>query len=59
LFLPAASPDLHPIEPAWSKLRTLLRGLGARSASTLRSALRAVIDAITPAEAYACFRHCG
>ena len=59
LFLPAYSPDLNPIEPAWSKLKALLRGLGARSVDALHAALAQVIDAITPADAHAYFRHCG
>ena len=59
LFLPAYSPDLNPIEPAWSKLKAVLRGLGARSVDALHAALGQVIDAITPADARAFFRHCG
>jgi transposase len=59
LFLPAYSPDFNPIEPAWSKLKALLRGLGARSVEALHAALGQVLDAITPADAHAYFRHCG
>jgi transposase len=29
-FLPPNTPDLNPIEPAWSELKALLRGVGAR-----------------------------
>jgi transposase len=59
LFLPPYSPDLNPIEPAWSKLKALLRGVGARTTEALHAALTALVDAITPADARGYFRHCG
>ena len=59
LFLPPYSPDFNPIEQAWSKLKTLLRGLGARTKEALHAALAAVIDAITAQDAHSYFRHCG
>jgi transposase len=59
LFLPPYSPDLNPIEPAWSKLKALLRGLGARTKEALHVALAAVVDAITTQDAHSYFRHCG
>jgi transposase len=59
LFLPPYSPDFNPIEPAWSKLKALLRGAGARTTDALHAALSALVDAITPSDARAFFRHCG
>lgn len=59
LFLPPYSPDLNPIEPAWSKLKTLLRGVGARTTEALHTALTTLVDAITAADARSFFRHCG
>jgi transposase len=59
LFLPPYSPDLNPIEPAWAKLKALLRGLGARTLGALEAALTTLVDAITPADAAGFFRHCG
>lgn len=59
LFLPPYSPDLNPIEPAWSKLKTLLRGLGARTTEALHTALTTLVDAITTSDAAGYFRHCG
>jgi transposase len=47
LFLPPYSPDFSPIEPAWSKLKTLLRGVGARTTEALHAALTTLVDAIT------------
>ena len=59
LFLPPYSPDLNPIEPAWSKLKQLLRGAGARTTEALHAALARLVDAITPRDAAGYFRHCG
>ena len=59
LFLPPYSPDLNPIEPAWSKLKTLLRGLCARTTAALHTALITLVDAITTSDAAGYFRHCG
>lgn len=59
LFLPPYSPDLNPIEPAWSKLKTLLRGVGARTTDALHAALSSLVDAITTSDAAGYFRHCG
>jgi transposase len=39
LFLPAYSPDLNPIEMAFSKLKTLLRKKAARSFDAISNAL--------------------
>ncbi len=39
LFLPACSPDLNPIEMAFSKLKAHLRRRGARSYDSLIQAL--------------------
>lgn len=59
LFLPPYSPDFNPIEPTWSKLKTLLRGVGARTTEALHAALTTLVDAITPSDARGYFRHCG
>jgi len=59
LFLPPYSPDFTPIEQAFSKLKTLLRGLGARTHEALWEAVRLALDAITPVDAMAWFAHAG
>jgi transposase len=59
LFLPPYSPDFNPIEPAWSKLKTLLRGVGARTTEALHAALATLVDVITANDARGYFRHCG
>ena len=59
LFLPPYSPDFTPIEQAFSKLKAILRGLGARTHEALWEAMRVALDAITPADAVAWFAHAG
>ena len=59
LLLPPYSPDFNPIEQAWSKLKALLRAIGARTTEALHAALAAVIDRITTADTAGYFRHCG
>ena len=58
-YLPAYSPDLNPIEPCWSKLKGALRSAAPRSLDALHDALPTALDAITPGDARAWFRHCG
>ena len=59
LFLPPYSPDFNPIEQAFSKLKAILRGLGARTQETLQEAVRLAVAAITSADAAAWFAHAG
>ncbi len=58
-YLPAYSPDLNPIEPAWAKVEAALRRVAARTADTLHEALGPALGAITPHDAAGFFRHCG
>jgi transposase len=59
LFLPPYSPDFTPIEQAFSKIKALLRGLGARTREALLDALRLAVDAITREDAVGWFAHAG
>jgi transposase len=58
-FLPSYSPDLNPIEEAFSKVKTLLRTAAARTHEALAAAIWATLAAITPADARGYFSHCG
>jgi transposase len=58
LYLPPYSPDLNPIEKAWSKLKTLLRSAKARSKEALDQAITERLPQITPENASAWFKHC-
>ena len=59
LFLPAYSPDLSPIEEAFSKLKTYLRRVGARTHEALFDAIAAALLTVTAADARGWFTHCG
>ena len=59
LYLPPYSPDLNPIEPAWSKIKQVLRSLKARTADALENAVAEALHSITADNAVAWFAHCG
>lgn len=59
LFLPAYSPDLSPIEEAFSKLKTYLRRVGARTREALQEAIVQGLATITAQDAAGWFSHCG
>jgi transposase len=59
LYLPRYSPDLSPIEPGWSKLKSALRAAEARTREALEAGLAPALDSITSADARGWFNHCG
>jgi len=59
VYLPPYSPDLNPIELAFSKLKQRLRSLACRSVAALWEVMQSVLDAVTPTDAEHFFRHCG
>jgi len=59
LYLPPYSPDLNPIEPAFSKLKQLMRSAGHRTLEGLWTDVQRMLDRITPSDAAAFYRHCG
>lgn len=59
IYLPPYSPDLSPIEPAFSKIKQRLRGLACRTTAALWQAMQGVLETVTPTDAANCFRHCG
>jgi transposase len=59
LYLPPYSPDLSPIEEAFSKIKGLLRKAQARSRETLLEAIGAAISALSAEDARGFFEHCG
>jgi transposase len=58
-FLPAYSPDLSPIEEAFSKFKAWLRRSAARTQAALEQAMATGLDLITPHDALGYFLHCG
>jgi transposase len=59
IYLPPYSPDFNPIELAWSKIKTILRRLKARTFVDLMDALKQALLAITPQDIQGWFAHCG
>lgn len=59
LYLPPCSPDLNPIEEAFSKMKGTLRKAQARSREALIEAMGRALDAITSRDANGFFEHCG
>jgi transposase len=56
LYLPPYSPDLNPIEKAWSKLKTGLRAVEARTVQALDHAIEHLLPTLTHQDAQAWFR---
>jgi len=58
-YLPPYSPDMNPIEKAFSKLKAYLRKLAERTVAGLMRALEACTDIFKPAECANYFAACG
>jgi transposase len=59
VFLPSYSPDLNPIEEAFSKIKALVRKEGARVREALVEAIGRALAAITAEDAAGWFAHAG
>ena len=59
LYLPPYSPDLHPIEKAWSKIKQQLRSAKSRTVDVLEETIAATLRTISAHNAAAWFSHCG
>lgn len=59
LFLPEYSPELNPIEECWSKVKSILRYIAARTKKSLDKAIKFAIEAIAKSDAIAWFKHAG
>ena len=59
LYLPPYSPDLNPIEEMWSKVKSVLRSLKARTWDELLSAMATALESITKNDCDGYFKHCG
>jgi len=59
MFLPPYSPDLNPIENAFSKLKRLLRQAAERTVDGLWAAIGRLLDQFSRRECRNYFRHCG
>jgi transposase len=59
VYLPPYSPDLNPIEEAFSKLKHILRKIGARTKEALVEAMGRALGAVSAQDVRAFFIHCG
>jgi transposase len=59
VYLPAYSPDMAPIEQAFSKLKTFLRRAEARTRERLEAAITAALGTVTAVDAAGWFTSCG
>ncbi len=59
LYLPPYSPDLNPIEEAFSKVKAALRKAQARTQGALVEALGAALSSVTGRDARGFYEHCG
>jgi transposase len=59
VFLPSYSPDLNPIEEAFSKVKALVRKEGARLSEALVEAIGRALAAVTAEDAAGWFAHAG
>ena len=59
IWLPPYSPDFSPIEQMWSKLKTYLRKVKARTSEELDRAVAEGLQLITESDCRSWFKHCG
>lgn len=59
VFLPSYSPDLNPIEEAFSKIKNLVRKAGERTREELDRAIAEALSAVTLHDVAGWFAHCG
>lgn len=59
VYLPPYSPDLNPIEECWSKMKSILRSMGARARDALEEAIATAMAMITAKDCRGWFADCG
>jgi transposase len=59
VFLPSYSPDLNPIEEAFSKIKGIARKVGARTREALEEAIAVALSTVTPEDSAGWFKHAG
>jgi transposase len=58
ILLPGYSPDLSPIENCWSKLKSILRGIGARNYPDLLAAIKKAYAQVSIEDILGWYTHC-
>lgn len=59
IYLPPYSPDLNPIEEALSKIKHILRKIGARTKEALIEAMGRALASVSAQDVRGFFTHCG
>jgi transposase len=59
VYLPPYSPDLNPIEPMWSKVKSVVRKAAARTFEALVDTVRDALISVTSQDCEGYFEHCG
>lgn len=58
IYLPPYSPDFSPIENCWSKIKSVLRSIAARTYLDLAEAIEKAFEAVSPDAIRGWFTHC-
>jgi transposase len=58
IYLPPYSPDFSPIENCWSKIKSLLRAIGARTYPELAQAIETAFAQVSLQDIQNWFTHC-
>ena len=58
IYLPPYSPDFSPIENCWSKIKTILRTIGARNYANLGKAIQDAFAQVSLVDILGWFTHC-
>jgi len=58
IYLPPYSPDFSPIENCWSKIKNILRSIGARTYPDLAKAIEEAFDKVSLEDLRGWFTHC-
>jgi transposase len=57
IYLPPYSPDFSPIENCWSKIKTILRSIGARTYPDLAKAIEEAFTQVSEEDILGWFTH--
>jgi transposase len=58
-FTPPYSPEFNPIEECWSKIKAILRTIGAKTKESLENAISTALQAVSPLDLKGWFNHAG
>ncbi len=58
IYLPPYSPDFSPMENCWSKIKSLLRSIGARNYPDLAKAIEQAFEQVSLKDIQNWFTHC-